>query len=102
MQKKKNINKKSKYYRQKQVRMQKICIIGLVLLLAVLILSLIHIWFGTAANGLPGFCNNSFYCLERVKKSFPLSSDITYKNSIFARDLPLAKMLFSSKCQPTN
>ena len=38
MQKKKNINKKSKYYRQKQVRMQKICIIGLVLLLAVLIL----------------------------------------------------------------
>ena len=38
MQKKKNINKKSNYYRQKQVRMQKICIIGLVLLLAVLIL----------------------------------------------------------------
>ena len=38
MQKKKNINKKSKYYRQKQVRMQKICIIGSVLLLAVLIL----------------------------------------------------------------
>ena len=38
MQKKININKNSKYYRQKQVRMQKICIIGLVLLLAVLIL----------------------------------------------------------------
>ena len=38
MQKKKNIDKKSKYYRQRQVRLQKICLASVVLLLIVLIL----------------------------------------------------------------